>query len=337
LSKPDSPHPAAGLDARRSEVWSRYWALGARHSCGGSFGDAYGGAIGGWWQQLFQALPAGSRVLDLATGSGAVLQLGLAHTRFADIRLEGVDLMHAAPPWLRQLPPAQQARVHLHQGVGTEQLPFADGSFDLVTSQFGLEYTRLPQTLTEARRVLRAGGALRAVLHHSLARPLVLARHELAHIAWLLQPSGLLDVASRMTEPLARAATPQGRASLAHDAGANALRQAFNTLQDERIARARTQPCPDVLHELQPVLARLFQQATEQGAAAGRQVAEQHVQSLHDTAFRLQDLLDHALTPETLAEVQQQLQGLGFAVRTGELRDSAQPMGWTLEADLPPA
>jgi hypothetical protein len=221
--------------------------------------------------------------------------------------------------------------------VGTEQLPFADGSFDLVTSQFGLEYTQLPRSLAEARRVLRAGGALRAVLHHSQARPLVLARHELAHIAWLLQPSGLLDVASQMTEPLARAATPQGRASLAHDTGANALRQAFNALQDERIERARTQPCPDVLHELQPVLSQLFRLATEQGAVASRRVVEQHVQTLHDAAFRLQDLLDHALTPEALADMQQQLQQLGFAVRTGELRDSAEPMGWTLEADRPSA
>ncbi len=334
MNNPESPLAAASLDSRRSEVWSRYWALGARHSCGGSFGDAYGGAIGRWWQQVFEALPAGSRVLDLATGSGALLQLGLAHTRFDDIRLEGVDLMHAAPPWLGQLSPAQAARVHIHHGVATEQLPLADGSIDLVTSQFGLEYTRLSQTLAEARRVLRAGGSLRAVLHHSLARPLELARHEIAHIHWLLQPAGLLDLASQMAEPLALAATPAGRAGLAQDAGANALRQAFNAMQDQRIERARTQACPDVLHELQPMLAQLFRSATEQGAEAGRRVVQTHVQTLQDAAFRLQDLLDHALTPEALAALAQQLQRHGFVVRTGALSDGGQAMGWTLEADL---
>jgi SAM-dependent methyltransferase len=337
LKSPEPTSPAEGLQSRRAEVWSRYWAQGARHSCGGSFGQQYGGAIGVWWQQVFQALPAGTRVLDLATGSGAVLQLGLAHTRFADIHLEGVDLMHAAPPWLLQLPAAQAARVRIHHGVSTEQLPFPDGSIDLVTSQFGLEYTRLPQTLAEARRVLRAGGSLRAVLHHSLARPLVLARHEIEHIRWLLQPAGLLDLAAQMAEPLSRAATPAGRASLAHDPGANALRQAFNSLQDERIERARTQPCPDVLHELQPVLAQLFRRATEQGAAAGQRVVQSHVLTLQDAAFRLQDLLDHALTPQSLSDVRQLLEHLGFVVRTDELHEGDLPMGWSLEAALPSA
>ena len=88
------------------------------------------------------------------------------------------------------------------------------------------------------------------------------------------------------------------------------------------------------LEALQPVLAQLFRSATEQGAEAGRRVVRTHVQTLQDAAFRLQDLLDHALTLQALAALAQQLQRQGFVVRTGELSDGGQAMGWTLEADL---
>lgn len=46
-----------------------------------------------------------------------------------------------------------------------EQLPFADGSFDLVVSRVSLPYMHIPQALREVHRVLSPGGCLWATLH----------------------------------------------------------------------------------------------------------------------------------------------------------------------------
>jgi len=46
-----------------------------------------------------------------------------------------------------------------------ERLPFPDACFDAVCSQFGLEYSRLEDSVPELSRVLRPGGAIVLLLH----------------------------------------------------------------------------------------------------------------------------------------------------------------------------
>jgi len=46
-----------------------------------------------------------------------------------------------------------------------EQLPFADGSFNLVVSRVSLPYMHIPRALREVHRVLSPGGCLWATLH----------------------------------------------------------------------------------------------------------------------------------------------------------------------------
>ena len=38
-------------ESARRAAWSAYWATGGLHSCVGSFGGNYGGAIGGFWRE----------------------------------------------------------------------------------------------------------------------------------------------------------------------------------------------------------------------------------------------------------------------------------------------
>ena len=281
---------------QRADVWSRYWATGAQHSCAGSFGKQYEGAIGRWWQQVFEALRPDGRVLDLATGSGAVLQLALKHCTSQAVRLDGVDVGQVAPTWKEALTADQRTRVQIHAGVSAESLPFSDHAFNLVTSQFGIEYTDLDRSLAEVRRVLRAGGSLRCVLHHANSQSVHLARAEVDHIRWLLAPNGLLETAAQLCEPFSRSITPKGRAELAQSQSANALRQRFNVLQDERTRLASASPCPDVLHEASDAVNKALHAATAQGVLPAQAVAQGFAQSLRDSAFRLSDLIEHAIS-----------------------------------------
>jgi ubiquinone/menaquinone biosynthesis C-methylase UbiE len=106
-----------------------------------------------------ESTPDGATVLDIGTGPG-VLLAELA-TRRPDLTLIGVDLsadMVAAAA--RNLAPFG-TRGSVEQ-ADVAELPFADGSVDVVVSSLSLHHWDRPrEAIGELRRVLRPGGQLR--------------------------------------------------------------------------------------------------------------------------------------------------------------------------------
>lgn len=314
----------------RQAVWSRYWSHGVAHSCGGSYGNRYDGALARFWRSHFAALPAGARVLDIATGNGAVPRLmldGAADTVVCD----AIDLAVLEPQWIAELAPQQRGRIRFHGQQAAESLPFAAGSFDLVTSQYGLEYTDLARSVPEILRVLRPGGKVCLLTHHADALPVKLARTELGHLAWLRAAAGLLETGYGMIEPMARAATEAGRASLANDAAANALRARFNVLQTETTRLAAASDCPDVLGEVRMALAEVLNLAGGQGASVAHAAFAQLVQQLDDSQVRLRELCDFALDEEGARQLGTML-GRGENPSLYRIEDDKRLMGWGIEA-----
>lgn len=99
-------------------------------------------------------VPPNARVLDLATGVGAMA--GWLLDAFPKIRLVGVDLSEQQLAWARRNHPT----LPVARANGAA-LPFADATFDRVHCSWLLEHVS-PQVavaiLTEVRRVLRPGG-----------------------------------------------------------------------------------------------------------------------------------------------------------------------------------
>jgi len=103
----------------------------------------------------FAGLHAGERVLDVGTGTGVV---AITAARLG-AHVEALDL---TPELLAQAR-ENAAIAGCGQIVWTEgdaeQLPYADGSFDLVLSQFGHMFAPRPErVVAELRRVLKPGG-----------------------------------------------------------------------------------------------------------------------------------------------------------------------------------
>ena len=110
----------------------------------------------------------GDRVLDVATGTGAV---ALELVRQKGCTVVGVDQSEGMLETARL---RVNGRVELVQ-ASAESLPFADGEFDALTFTYLLRYVDDPAaTLRELARVVRPGGTIAALefaLPHGLARP----------------------------------------------------------------------------------------------------------------------------------------------------------------------
>jgi demethylmenaquinone methyltransferase/2-methoxy-6-polyprenyl-1,4-benzoquinol methylase len=110
--------------------------------------------------------PYAGRVLDVATGTGAVATELLR--RQPDLQVVGVD---QSPQMLAEARRRLGSHVELIE-ARAEQLPFEDGSFDALTFTYLLRYVEDPAAaMRELARVVRPGGTI-AMLEFGLPRGL---------------------------------------------------------------------------------------------------------------------------------------------------------------------
>lgn len=154
-----------GDNLQSIDSWTAYWRTGRGASCfEGSDTEVRLTQV---WNEFVDALPDDARLLDLATGNGTVVRGCAARARVRNIRLhiDAVDAAEIDPP--RYVADAEQffRDVRFRGTTRLEALPFPDGAFDGVVSQFGFEYANEEQAAAEAVRVLAPGGRLRLIIH----------------------------------------------------------------------------------------------------------------------------------------------------------------------------
>jgi SAM-dependent methyltransferase len=104
----------------------------------------------------FAGIGAGQRVLDVGCGTGVV---ALAAARLG-AQVAGLDLTPELLDRARENAVIAGAEIEWHEG-DAESLPFPDGRFDVVVSQFGHMFAPRPDVVTqEMLRVLRPGGTI---------------------------------------------------------------------------------------------------------------------------------------------------------------------------------
>lgn len=279
------------IQNERKQAWSSYWAGGALHSCIGSYTGNYAGAIGDFWQARFQRLRKGDRVLDLATGNGA-LPLLLQERMGVEgrIRIDAVDLAEVAPPWLK---PSRHPGIAFHTGVAMEDLPFMDQSFDLVVSQFGLEYARWPQALHEILRVGKPEGSVAIVMHHADSVLVKVGKAELANQQLLLEVDGLLDAVAAIIPWMARARS--AASDMQGNAEALACRQRYNQAMNRLAEEIEASLAPDLLIESRSWAHGLVSGATGMDPVQQLSLVADYREAMQAAALRTSEMVEHAL------------------------------------------
>lgn len=142
----------------QAEAWTNYWRqAGPAGGCLPSAPRDVAVALQQFWTEVARPLPAGSRLVDLGCGAGAVAYL--VSQANPGVEVTGVDYSH--------VPPSRTSNVVLLSGVEMESLPFENASFDSAASQFGIEYSDLPTAAGELARVLRPDAPLAFAVHHA--------------------------------------------------------------------------------------------------------------------------------------------------------------------------
>lgn len=148
--------------SREAQSWDAYWqdtdAVGAYSAAGTDHP-----AIIGFWTDFFTHVRKRydkPRIIDLASGNGAVVRhaVNVLGADSADITC--VDISASAIASIRE----QHRGVCGVVGDLRSMPPFSSG-FDVITSQFGLEYAGL-DAIDEALRVMAPQGQLALLAHH---------------------------------------------------------------------------------------------------------------------------------------------------------------------------
>lgn len=142
--------------------WDNYWQH-ARNSSAYSDGGATHPAVRDFWHQFFSAARDEldhPRLADIASGSGAVADAARAAFGASGVQLTCVDVSGAAIAALEERLPDVSGIV-----ADARQIPLPSAGFDIVCSQFGIEYAGL-DAMAEWLRLVAPGGRLALLLHH---------------------------------------------------------------------------------------------------------------------------------------------------------------------------
>lgn len=276
MTPPAAPSP----DPRAIQDWQRFWQDAGIDGCTATLPPAVAASISGGWQALLSCVPPAMRLLDVACGRGAILALARAQG-FTDVC--GVDLVVI-----------DGADPAITGGVDAAHLPFADQSFDIVTSQFGIEYAGLAAAGLEAARVARQH--LWLLLHAAEGPIAAQAREQLDQLGWLRDEEGAFALIRE------HASAP--------DASTSARLQ---TLRVRLVARAETAENTTLLEGLWHNIGDM--QNGDASRAAGM------VSELEAYATRLTTMAEAAPTADETQQLRASLESQGWQV---EIRNEGQ-------------
>jgi len=264
-------------------------------------------------------------ILDIASGNGAVIEQALQFFGDRPPQMTCTDLSEAAVSNIQNRFPGVKGVV-----ADARDIPLDSGAFDVITSQFGIEYAGL-QAIGEAERLLAPGGRLALLMHIQGG---VIQQECLRNLDAVsrIQESGFVERASEMFQAGFEAV--RGADRKPYEEAATRLAPAIQTLEavmkqygehvaDDTVARLYSDvgAIHSKLQQYEPdeVLGWLGQMAEELDAYSGR----------------MSSMRDAATDEESFKKFCAGLQSQGFIFESAgpfQVPDNELPLAWALIA-----
>ena len=143
-----------------NQYWSDYWQTD------GKDGEVFVNQKGEkpqylvqHWQKELSFLTTDSTIIDLASGAGSIFD-HLSKEDIANTKLYASDISQSALDIVKERIPTAQTVA-----CSADSVPFDDHYFDMVVSQFGVEYAGVT-AFKEAARILKPNGYLSILSHY---------------------------------------------------------------------------------------------------------------------------------------------------------------------------
>jgi len=274
-------------------------------------------ALAEQWSTAFEGVADRARVIDLASGAGSIFaHLPAGH----GLRLFAADIAEEALKALAERIPGVTTIV-----CSADAVPYDDGHFDLVVSQFGIEYAGI-DAFTEAARLVAAGGRLVGLCHVENG---YIDSNNKAQIeeARLVHETNFIDLAIDLT-----------RAGFSADAEEMQRSEAAFVPAMKKIA-AGMQRCPRGIHShMYQGFQRLFEQRRAYDEADITTWLEQMRGELNKNIDRLSRMRAAALSEADSATITENLRSAGLQEIQFELfttPGNRLPVAWKLSARRP--
>jgi ubiquinone/menaquinone biosynthesis C-methylase UbiE len=269
--------------------WDLYW----QNSVTGSFGEQqplwYKKEIIPIWKGAFSKLPEQSTLLDVATGNGAVTSIATEYAQDTKKRweIQAVDSAKTQPQsGIKLLPPCPLEKIELEQE-----------KYELISAQFGLEYSRVSQSLPKLANSLKPGGSLIVIAHHTNSILSKNSREEIDQYRSCFQQNSIFERLKKLIQKMGEIRSPHDLQKIKDTVSKQ--RQALNL----SVARLTTQfPQGIVIADLLKNIEPLFNNGMYWPLPAKLEYIENLQQQMKQARQRLTDQVSSALTQKDVEE-----------------------------------
>lgn len=325
-----------------SEQWSQYWRGDSVTTFARQFNANYDGEFAAFWDRQFEDLTGGARVVDLATGNGAIALLAakFAARRERVFRILGLDYARIDPAEAlashADLVPLLRS-IEFRGGARIEATELANDSVDLLTSQYGFEYADHCKATKEARRILKKGASIALIMHHENSEIVKLAMDGLKQARYCIREERLDARVIALIRAMGSATTLAERRRLRMSERAEKLRKKLNAAVARINARVERYRDPEgFIGVIIPNLLNVFLLHKDATLEAKLSYVRRVRDDIVSFENRMMDLQLAALSQDRFQAIVDELRNGGFRIRDedqihyGPKRDL---MGWALVAE----
>ncbi|WP_088332188.1 class I SAM-dependent methyltransferase [Lacimicrobium sp. SS2-24] len=259
------------------------------------------------WHAVFdEYLPSyiSPQLLELACGNGTLISM-LSPNALASMNAVGLDISFHGIANLIQRQPQCQGVV-----ASADALPFKPQSFELVVSQFGVEYAG-SEALIQALSMLKNNGVMAALVHFQGSDIVKASAHACAHLRQLAQQHILSESKKALQAALSLANAQISEVEFREaDKAFSPVVKALESI----IRACKHQDLGNKLKRLHGDIARIYQRPERFNEKEVMQWLDTLTDDFVAYHKRMKALVDAALSPNQLRELEQRIGAAGCTV-----------------------